>query len=154
MLAFMAVMGIVLFRLRPHVWNSTASMPIGLYRVLPLKRPVTTLRAGTIVIVCFGSRALQHAHQLGIRLTSDACDGDGQTALKRLWGTGCARMTSGGLILNGRHVPHSTPQAGIRWATPQCSHGSRAWVGTPEATSYDSRYLGPLRVIGLADRGF
>jgi conjugative transfer signal peptidase TraF len=130
--------------------NTTASMPLGLYREVTPR-----LERGTLVVFCLGGEAAAFGRQRGY-LPAGQCQSRTQELVKRVAalpgdtvalsrsgvrvnGQEIARTSVRGADANGRSLPHAPfverrLQAGELWV-----------LGTARERSWDSRYFGPIR---------
>jgi conjugative transfer signal peptidase TraF len=138
-----------------HVWiNVTRSMPLGLYWVAGVHRPI---HAGEIVLACAPAHA--HAERYTVR---GSCRGGSSPLLKHVVATAGARVAIdvAGVVVDGRRLPSSTPLyrdgrgRKISWEQQRVRlHLGQLWLYAPQARSFDSRYFGPISnadVLGVA----
>jgi conjugative transfer signal peptidase TraF len=140
--------------------NSTASMPLGVYRV-------TSYRSGpiardTLVAICPSAAMLAVARPRGY-LGPGACPGNVEPLLKHVAAIGGDRVdvTEHAVSVNGRTLPRSgrlqrdcdgRPLPRIPAGQYTLTAGN-IWLFAPVARSWDSRYFGPqaaTHVIGIA----
>ena len=135
-------------------WNSTPSMPRGLYRDVGL----TQLEVGDTVLVCLpeAGAAFARAQHLALEQTADSpCPLHVQPLIKEVIALpgDSVRVEARGVVVNGALYPQSAPVARLRSGAPlpraravRVPAGS-VWTWTPHPHSYDSRYWGPMRVL-------
>ncbi len=140
--------------------NTTASMPLGLYRIRP--RGGEPLERGMLVAICPSENALAVAVPRRY-LHPGPCDGDVEPLLKRIAAVGGDRVdvSDAGVIVNGEYLPNSGRVARdcARRPLPRIPAGryiiakGELWLYAPVGRSWDSRYFGPepaANVLGLA----
>jgi conjugative transfer signal peptidase TraF len=129
--------------------NTTASMPIGLYRVVPPR-----LDRGAWVIFCLP----EEPARLGLErayLRRGSCSSGSQELMKEIAAVAgdSVALSPRGLIVNGQSVPGTALQAVDRGRRmlPHAPFGERCvapgelWVlGLDHRVSWDSRYFGPV----------
>lgn len=131
--------------------NFTASMPIGIYLLLPLQP--NGVKRGMLVAACAPSRAAETGRVRGY-LAPGPCADDTELLLKSvvaLAGDEVA-VTLAGVTVNGCLLPHSRAQShdgsgrrmdpwgGSDYRLP----AGRFWLYAPNNRSWDSRYWGPV----------
>jgi conjugative transfer signal peptidase TraF len=141
--------------------NHTASLPIGLWRVSPLRAP---LWRGAIVSFCAPQNAsVLEAYARGY-LGTGRCPGGLEPMLKQVQAIAGDRvmLTTVGVSVNGVLQPNSQPLRVDGTGRPVISMPFGAmvvppgafWAGSSEnARSFDSRYFGPVAtddILGLA----
>jgi conjugative transfer signal peptidase TraF len=140
--------------------NHTPSLPMGLWRVTPVERP---LERGQIVSFCPPDRAPVRQARERRSIGSGRCSGGYEPLLKRIEALPGDRVRSdiAGLAVNGirlarrprLEVDHPAGRIiGARLGTTLLGPGEY-WVGTAHPRSFDSRHFGPVpasHVIGTA----
>lgn len=142
------------------VFQNTASMPYGLYL---LDRQPSVVQRNDIVEVCPNLVARAYAARRGLTEAGE-CAGGVAPLLKIAVGVpgDCVRFDARGVTVNGAPaLPRSRAVARYRLSgsgtvvvLPQLTFGTyiippgEAWVWTPAWYSFDSRYYGPLIVVG------
>lgn len=149
-LAFVAIVAVV----RPSI-NLTASMPIGLYRRLPVERAP---RVGDIVEVCL-PLALARFARARDYVPPGECRANAAPLLKRVVAVSgdVVDLRVEGETVNGRALPGSATiardQAGR--SLPAIARRryrvrpGEIWLWTPAPRSWDSRYYGALAVADV-----
>ena len=151
--------------------NFTASLPRGLYRVVP-----GAPARGTIALVCLAERDAAWALARGYVLRGDECPAGqdragrpvrvaplGKVVLATAGDT--VDLAPAGLVRNGRPVPRSgIARADSRGRPLTAAPGREApgryvlragelWLWSPyHPLSFDSRYVGPVRPVGAVTR--
>lgn len=169
-LALLAGAGLLVQALGLRV-NFTASLPRGLYRVVP-----GAPARGTIALVCLSERDAAWALARGYVLRGDECPAGqdrtgrpvrvaplGKVVLATAGDT--VDLTPAGLVRNGRPVPRSgIARADSRGRPLTAAPGREApgryvlragelWLWSPyHPLSFDSRYVGPVRPSGAVTR--
>jgi conjugative transfer signal peptidase TraF len=151
----------VAYRRSGVMLNHTASMPVGLYRVVRSAggRITPALRRGDAVVWCLPAPLVAEARRRHYLLRG-GCPGDAEPMLKVLGAVPGDTVTVDrlGLAVNGVRLPNSHPLAfdshGRRLASmPRGEYVVRpgtAWLWSPyHALSFDSRYYGAVPVSGL-----
>jgi conjugative transfer signal peptidase TraF len=135
--------------------NFTASMPIGLYSLLPLPSGV---ERGMMVAACAPARAAHLGRRRGY-LAGGPCPEDTELLLKYVEAIAGdeVEITSAGGFVNGCRVLHSQPASGdssgrrlVSW--PRGAYrlsAGQVWLYAPNDRSWDSRYWGPASVADL-----
>ena len=140
--------------------NTTASMPLGLYRVAP--RDAAPITRGTVVAVCPPAAALAVALARNY-LRAGTCPGNVEPFLKEVAAVAgdVVDVSNGGELVNGRALPASgrlardcqgRPLAHVASGRYVVTPGS-VWLYAPVAASWDSRYYGAApeaNVVGTA----
>jgi conjugative transfer signal peptidase TraF len=132
--------------------NTSPSLPLGLYRVVPAARP----RIGDLVLVCLPPDVAAPARARGY-LTRGRCASGVEPLGKRIGAAAgdTVLVTSAGLVINGRSIPSTIPLRvdSHGRALPQLAgyrRGLRAgelWlVASGHPRSFDSRYFGPVSI--------
>jgi conjugative transfer signal peptidase TraF len=148
------------------VFNHTASMPVGFYRVQRMQRargdePAQriSLTRGVTVVWCLPERLVGQARRRGY-LVRGRCPGGVEPMLKTVVAIpgDSVVVDSAGMTVNGWRLPNSRPLTfdsrgrrltGIprgKYVVPP----GQAWLWSPyHASSFDSRYYGAVPVSGL-----
>ncbi len=129
--------------------NTTASMPIGLYRVAPLR-----LKRGAWVVFCLPEEAA-HVGLERAYLRRGSCPGGSQELIKEIAALpgDSVTLSASGLTVNGYTIPgaalHTVDRA--RRMLAHAPFGEKVvspgelWVlGLDHRMSWDSRYFGPV----------
>jgi conjugative transfer signal peptidase TraF len=138
--------------------NLTASLPPGLYRLSPLRRPPCP---GDLVLACPPPAAAALAHRRGY-LGPGSCPGDTHPLGKLVLAAAGDRveLTAAAIIVNGCRLP-ATPSAPADARGRPLPHpppgayllrAGDLWLFAPHPRSFDSRYFGPVaasKVRGL-----
>ena len=133
-------------------WQHTGSLPRGLYKIdrdAPIKR-------GSIVLWCLDEARGRWARTRGY-LTRGPCPGEVEPLGKVVLGLpgDTIDWTPSGVILNGSLVPRTVAALRDRFGQPiEATAFGRyilapgtAWLSSPyTARSFDSRYVGPVRM--------
>jgi conjugative transfer signal peptidase TraF len=138
-------------------FNVSDSMPIGLYQVEPVTRPV---RAGDIVEVCPPSDADRLAVSRHYLLRNGPCSRGSIYLVKMVAAVGGDSVEARGdaIIVNGKALPNSATLAVDRAGRPLPHVPRRTyrlapgqlWLWTPNPRSWDSRYYGPVPEANVA----
>lgn len=133
--------------------NLTPSEPIGLWRIVPIGRPVAL---GDLVFACpppgpVSSFALERGY-----FRRGSCPGGAAPLIKTVVARANARIAIGSAVMiDGVHLHHSrlsTSDGAGRpldpWSGGVLPHGS-IFLHSSFAGSYDSRYFGPVPEVGL-----
>ncbi len=146
------------------VFNSTVSLPLGLYLRLP---PSDPLQSGTIVSFCLTSDPASFGVRRGYvpkssGVSAPTCPEGSVSLLKRVVaGPGdTVRVGLDGIAVNGRSIggppPHCDPQQRripIQYGTHVL--GPRHyWLSTDQYLSYDSRIYGPVHRSQIFARAY
>lgn len=147
---FMGLLGIVALVLAEgYRINLSPSEPLGLWRVVPVRPSVQSLRRGDDVGFCAPVRPYPF-------LEPGICRNGLMPFVKQIVGLPGDRIveTDGGVTINGHWLPHSRPRqrsvrGGVRlpqWRGRVTLAPGRYWTygGNDPALSFDSRYWGPL----------
>lgn len=145
----------------PYTINATESLPLGLYHVEPIRRPV---HPGDTVVACMPPEAARFAiehrfHVMQITNNPSPCPGGVVPVIKKVIAIGgdSVVITPRGVYVNTRLVPHSVPLktapsgALMSWAHNQIVPDGSVFLWTPVRTSYDSRYWGPVVPFAFAN---
>jgi conjugative transfer signal peptidase TraF len=134
-------------------FNATASMPMGLYRIL--KSDPQAIRPGSVVAVCAPAVAAKVGRRRGY-LSAGPCSDDSELLLKNVVAIAGddVMFTPDGLSVNGCRLPNSRPLAVDRSSRPVVhwpfGRGripeSNIWLYSDNERSWDSRYWGPVAV--------
>lgn len=133
--------------------NLTPSEPLGLWRIMPLERPVDI---GDLVFVCPPpGPVLAFGLERGY-FRRGSCPGGAGPLIKTIAALAGSRIEVGAsVVIDGPALPHSEliarDGAGrplIPW-TGGIVPASQIFVHSPFAGSYDSRYFGPIPDAGL-----
>jgi conjugative transfer signal peptidase TraF len=137
--------------------NFTASMPIGLYLLMPL--PSSGVKRGMLVAACAPARAARVGRRRGY-LAAGPCPEHTVLLLKYVEAvTGDeVEITPGGGFVNGWRLPSSRSarrdRAGRRlvsWPTGAYRLAAgQVWLYAPNDRSWDSRYWGPALQRNIA----
>lgn len=137
----------------PHwIYNASASVPVGWYRVEPAK----SLQVGTIVLTRLPPEVLDLAAQRGYLPAHIPL-------LKRVGAVGSQHVCMRGDLVHVDGMPMAVALPADRWGRPlshwpQCrvlADGELFLLSTDHPGSFDSRYYGPVgvdSVIGQARR--
>lgn len=141
---------VLMLRLYGLSLNVTDSMPIGLYHLEPISPPIAR---GTIVEACLPTDIATLGRRQGYLLAGKCSDGVAPV-LKIVAAAGGDRvqLLDRQILVNGHALPGSGTVAndsrGHRLA--HFAHGTytlargELWFWTPNPTSWDSRYYGPV----------
>jgi conjugative transfer signal peptidase TraF len=127
--------------------NLTASMPLGIYRVVVMHP--RSVRVGMLVAVCAPAKAAEVARRRGY-LLKGACAYETETLLKQVVAVGGDEVivTVKGLVVDGRLLPNSAALVADHAAAwPVGRHrvaDGMLWVYANHPRSWDSRYWGPV----------
>ena len=134
--------------------NGTPSMPVGLYRLAPIRQ--TGLRRGMLVAVCAPLKAAQLGRHRAY-LSGGRCAGDAEPLLKTVVGVvgDVVSTAENGILVNGHLLPDSRPlsfdSAGrtlVPWSRKRYRlRPHQVWVYADHPKSWDSRYWGPVRSV-------
>jgi conjugative transfer signal peptidase TraF len=130
------------------VVNRTGSMPLGTYVMLPLVAP----KIGDIVLACLDDDAVVAARRAGVELVPGRCPNGAPALLKVVVALpgARARVDDTGVTIDGERLGRSRPVAGrLRRAAAATVCNGCAWLWSPVAASFDSRYIGPQRVSSV-----
>ncbi|CUX03229.1 MULTISPECIES: conjugative transfer signal peptidase TraF [Rhizobium/Agrobacterium group] len=133
--------------------NLTPSEPLGLWRIQPLHR---TVSAGDLVFVCPPITALfEEARHRGY-LRHGLCPGGVAPLIKTVAAVPGQRVEIGaGVVIDGRKLPASNLRAtdgegrAIRPYAGGLVPAAHLFLHSSYASSYDSRYFGPVPDSGL-----
>ena len=154
----------VVWRRSGLVFNHTASMPIGFYRIdraqrVPSRNPPPQLARGATVVWCLPEALVCEARKRGY-LVRGSCPGDAEPMLKVVAAVAgdTVVVDSAGMQVNGRRLPNSRPLrldsrglrlSGVAYGTYVVPPDT-AWLWSPHhALSFDSRYFGGVPLSGL-----
>ncbi len=139
--------------------NLSDSMPPGLYRIVPLNRP---LKHGDMIAVCLPFSTAAFSRERGY-VSLGNCPGGAEPLLKFVEALAGDRLTfsARGIAVNGSLLPESKclakDEAGRRLHRWNMKHyavpAKMLWLYAPSPRSWDSRYWGPVSedtVEGLA----
>lgn len=141
--------------------NTTASMPLGLWRVLPAK----TIARGDVVWVCPPENSIfREARRFGF-VPAGFCKGDFNPLLKPVAAIAGdeVRVRDNGIYVNGELLPNSAPAVrdAMGRRLPRVPRRDfvvkpgQVWlISTYNPASFDSRYFGPLDtslIVGHAE---
>ncbi|MBS7555951.1 conjugative transfer signal peptidase TraF [Ancylobacter dichloromethanicus] len=158
-LAILAGGGVVMAAIAVPGWlgglhiNLTPSEPLGLWRIVPLDRPVAI---GDLVFVCPPPGAV-----LGFGLERGyfrwgSCPGGAAPLIKTVAALAGSRIEVGAsVVIDGDALPRSELIARDGAGRPLTSWtggivpADQIFVHSPFAGSYDSRYFGPIPAAGL-----
>jgi conjugative transfer signal peptidase TraF len=137
-------------------WNSTSSMPLGLWRVAPLQGAPARHQA---VAVCLPESAAQLGRERGY-LGGGDCPGQAEVLLKPVAAIPGDRVTvsDDGISINDNQVPDSTPLPRDDLGRPLKSAAKgisvvgneEVWIiSSRDPRSYDSRYYGAVRLSDI-----
>jgi len=136
--------------------NFTASMPIGLYLLLPL--PSSDVKRGVLVAACPPAPAANIGRQRGY-LAAGLCVNDTELLLKVIAAAPDdeVEVTAAGVVVNGLLLPHTQPvrrdRSGrllVRWPRRRYRLApGQVWLYAPDDRSWDSRYWGPASITDL-----
>jgi conjugative transfer signal peptidase TraF len=156
-----AILGILIstgaiVRALPFDFNTTASEPIGLYRLVGTH---TMYQPGSFVEVCLPAAVLRTTIDLGIRLQRGRCPGGVVPLIKRVAAGPEQRVcvSEVGVFVNGHPLPDSRPQPKTTAGKPLHADlgchvvpAAEVWVASTNPRGYDSRYFGPVRPLTAA----
>ncbi len=137
--------------------NTSASMPIGLWRV---STPPAQLLRGMIVVYCLKDGPVAKMALERQYLSPGRCPGGIEPILKPIVAIGgdVVTVTTAGIYVDGSELLHSTPlsqdTAGrpLSGAPPGEYHvsGDEVWLLSPYSNlSFDSRYYGAARITNI-----
>lgn len=137
--------------------NLTSSEPIGLWRILPLDRPV---RRGDLIFACPSMTAVMGVARTRGYLRPGLCAGGIAPLIKTVAATSGQVIEIGNdVLIDGRRLAHSQLMERDGKGRPMAPYrGGRIMPGmvylhSDFAGSFDSRYFGPLpteNILGLA----
>ena len=138
--------------------NWTPSYPLGLWRIVPLSRPI---HVGDRVFICLpDTQAFREARTRGY-LRRGLCPGWFSPLIKTVVASSGQRVGIDRTVtIDGHELPHSTlqPVDGLGRALTPAADGivppGMVFLHSPYRGSYDSRYFGPVPstgVLGLAE---
>jgi conjugative transfer signal peptidase TraF len=137
--------------------NVSDSMPIGLYHVEPVTRPV---RSGDIVEVCPPPEADRLAVSRHYLLRKGPCSFGSIYLLKIVVAVGgdTVEARRDAIVVNGKALPNSATLTVDRQGKPLPQVARRVyhlrprqlWLWTPNPRSWDSRYYGPVPEANVA----
>lgn len=137
--------------------NTTASAPVGLWRIAPLD--AQHIERGTLVSICPPPLAVVVAMRAqGYLHTGDCADTATTPLLKPVVAVPGDIVTvtpDGPLHVNGTELAHSAPEPNMPAWTPgtYTVHPGEIWLlSRYSAGSFDSRYFGPVAVANLRGR--
>ena len=137
--------------------NHTPSLPIGIWRVSPLIKP---LARDSVVSFCPPEIALFHAALRQGIIGNGSCEGGWEALLKPIVALpgDLVEVKDTGVAVNGATVPHSARIAFLDGAIPLGAYAvqeEEVWViASSHPRSFDSRYFGPIpieNIEGLAE---
>jgi conjugative transfer signal peptidase TraF len=131
--------------------NTTRSMPLGLYREVPLR-----LERGAWVIFCLPEEPARLGRERAY-LRGGACSNGSQELVKEIAAIPGDHITLSlaGMVVNGRTIPGTAIQAVDHRGRMlfhaalghRCVHPGELWVlGIDPHVSWDSRYFGPVPI--------
>lgn len=154
------VIGYAVVTLHLH-FNFTSSVPLGIYRLLPVPRNV--IQRGMLVAVCAPSQAAELGRRRAY-LASGPCHGDTELLLKFVAAAAGddVAVSAWGVAVNGcllaRSQPLSVDAAGRRLSPAHQGHyrlrSGQVWLYADNDRSWDSRYWGPVPVSAISARAF
>ncbi len=138
--------------------NMTASEPLGLWRILPLKRPVAV---GDLVCICPPeSAAFSEARSRGY-LRRGLCPSSDAPLIKMVIATEGQRIEIGDAVsIDGLRIPQTTVVRADGKGRPLHADAGGivpegcVFLYSPFVASWDSRYFGPIPtsgILGLAE---
>jgi|HubBroStandDraft_6_1064221.scaffolds.fasta_scaffold961720_2 conjugative transfer signal peptidase TraF len=150
--AALAHLAISVATVRLYSINTSPSLPMGFYRVVPGIRPVI----GDVVLVCLPDPIADFARARGY-LTRGRCASGVEPLGKRIAAVegDTVAVSATGVVINGRAVPHTTPLHADSRGRPLPQLAGARWVLRPgelwlvanyNRRSFDSRYFGPVSV--------
>ena len=156
-LFFGCLMLIVLWLFFLHLTvNVTASMPIGIYRLHALDRPVMR---GDIVQVCPPAQAAKYISTKEGNKFRGTCIYQTAPLLKFVAAVGgdVVDLRDNRVVVNGITLPGSAtlPSPEGSFPAPRVTRGryvlgaDQLWLWTPYYRSLDSRYFGPVKISGV-----
>jgi conjugative transfer signal peptidase TraF len=157
---FACLMLVVFLLMFSHLTvNLTPSMPIGVYRLLPMDRPIAR---GDIVEICPPLQVVDILLGEGKTHVWNPCDRGVSPLLKFVAAVGgnIVDLSDKAVVVNGVPLPGSAtlPPRERHHTITQIARGryvlrvGQLWLWTPYARSWDSRYFGPVPSVGV--RGF
>jgi conjugative transfer signal peptidase TraF len=148
--AALAHLAISAVAVRLYPINTSPSLPMGFYRVVPGIRPAV----GDVVLVCLPNPIADFARSRGY-LTGGRCASGVEPLGKRIAAADgdTVAVSTMGVVVNGRPVPHTTPLHADSRGRPLPQLAGGRWVLRPgelwlmanyNRRSFDSRYFGPI----------
>nr|WP_294512702.1 conjugative transfer signal peptidase TraF [uncultured Rhodopila sp.] len=137
-------------------WNATPSMPVGIWRVVPLQGPPARHQA---VAVCLPEAAARLGRERGY-LDSGDCTGQAETLIKPVAAIpgDQVSVSDDGISINGNPVADSKPLPRDDIGRPLRSTEkgvhvvgtNEVWIiSSRDPRSYDSRYFGGVGLAGI-----
>jgi conjugative transfer signal peptidase TraF len=137
-------------------WNASPSMPVGVWQVGPMKRPITR---GDIVVLCLPPAASALGLQRGYVLPGD-CPTGSEKLLKPAAAVpgDVVQVSDQGIAVNGVHLENSAPLPADDLGRPMTPvpagtytvSANDVWaISGHDPRSFDSRYYGPIPVQNL-----
>ncbi len=137
--------------------NTTASAPAGVWRIAPVQ--ADEIKRGALVSICPPPLGIVIAMRERGYLHPGDCPATDTTPLLKpvvaVEGDTVTVAPGGPLIVNGKAVPDSAPEAGMPAWTPgtYTVKPGELWVlSSYSGGSFDSRYFGPVAVTNLRGR--
>jgi conjugative transfer signal peptidase TraF len=132
--------------------NSSPSMPIGIWRVAPIRRPV---RVGDIVITCLPISVAALGIERGY-IERGACPNGSAPIIKFVAAAAgdTVKVNEGEISVDGTRLPnsrsakrdqHGRQLARVALGTYHIGEG-KLWLWTPYSGSWDSRYFGEVAI--------
>lgn len=160
-LAAVLLTGTALAHQAGFIFNTTASVPVGLWHVQPITQEI---QSGQIISICPTDKPIFRLARSRGYIPSGICPGRYEPLLKRVVGMpgDVITITQSGFMVNGKNIPNSKaksmdsagrPLRSLPLGTYQVAPGSLWLISTHNTNSFDSRYFGPLpigNVKGLA----
>lgn len=133
--------------------NTTASMPIGIWKLTPAK----TYHTGQIVVICPPDTPVFKLAKARYYLTRGLCPGGYEPLIKPIVAVAgdTVSITAEGMMVNQQLIPHSRPLAhdAQNRPLPQLRQGTypvlpgTVWIiATGNPGSFDGRYFGALPI--------
>jgi conjugative transfer signal peptidase TraF len=133
--------------------NTTKSIPVGLYWTSPM--PIEKIKKGAYVIFCPPQRDIFDEAKTRDYIGAGPCPGGYGLMMKRVLAAqnDVVSVSDTGVYVNGKQLPHSTPIKADNVGNPlpcyrldhyALSHTELLLMSDVSATSFDSRYFGPI----------
>jgi len=144
----LAVLGLALAMLAAHLagyrWNTTQSLPMGIYRVVDGAPSI-----GDLVAVCLDPDGVPEAQREPFQ--AGVCD-NGTRPLLKCWVAGegdVVEPRSEGLWVNESLLPWRLPEGHGPLAAGGRLDAGELWLLAPHSLSWDSRYFGAVRPLSV-----